>query len=377
MQSFPRLKRILKPLLILSISTLVGLLIAEAISRLLPWQPEPPIKIYDEKIGFRLRPGLRGTWTIENPGHFIFNTYGFRDVEWMLKKGKKHRVAILGDSFVEALQINLEQSFPKLIEDNLKNVEVMNFAISGQGQVEELLTYRYCVRPFKPDLVVLCFFPGNDPLDNWRRHKPSSRFPVYAKAFSNGVDLIPVPGIKKFEPLRRIIDWTHYHFSLMQRIQDVRRSFLRYQKGRLTEAGLWEGAFGNPGGVVPDFDEIWDLTENLLLQLYRDVTADTGYSSRLLMVCLTEGVQVHRSQRDAFVKQYPSLDPDYSEKRIQAFCKFNGIPFLALSPDMIRYNQSTGNLLHGFDGRGQGHFNINGHKVAADSISGRLKRMLP
>lgn len=368
---------ILKRLLTLSISTLVALLIAEGISRVLPWLPVPPITFYDSKIGFRHRPGMSGTWTLENPGKFTINSYGFRDVEWKLQKEKKYRVAVLGDSFVDALQVDLVQSFPKLIERSLSNVEVMNFGISGQGQVEQLLTYRHYVRPFKPDLVIVCFFPGNDFVDNWRRHMPLRRFPVYVKPSSNGVEVIPVPGIAFFEPMRRIIDWVHYHFSLMQRIQDARRELYRRRVGGLTEAGQWEGVFGNPGGIVPDFDGIWELTEKLVLQLYRDVIADMGHNDRLLVVCLTEGVQVHRSQREAFVEQYPGRDPDYSEKRLRDFCKSMGIPFLALSPDMIRYSESTGKMLHGFDGRGHGHFNADGHRVAADSISNRLKVMLP
>src|SRR3989339_586837 len=369
--------KILNLFLILSISTLVALLIAEGISRVLPVQSVPPILSYDSKIGFRHRPGMSGTWTIENPGHFTINSYGFRDVEWKLQKEKKYRVAVLGDSFAEALQVDLEQSFPKLIELSLGSVEVMNFGIRGQGQVEELLTYRHYVRPFKPDLVVLCFFPGNDFVENWRRRMPMLRFPVYVKTSSNGVEVIPVLGNERFERLRVIIDWVHNHSSLMQRFQDARRNINRRRIGGLTEAGLWDGAFGNPRGIVPDFDGIWMFTEKLLIQLYHDVTADMGRNDRFLVVCLTEGVQVHQSQRKAFMKQYPGLDPDYSENRLRTFCESSGIPFLGISKDMIQYNMSTNKLLHGFDERGHGHFNADGHRIAADSIGRRLKVMLP
>jgi hypothetical protein len=47
------MKRILKRLSILAISTLVALLITEGISRVLPWRPVLPISAYDSKIGFR------------------------------------------------------------------------------------------------------------------------------------------------------------------------------------------------------------------------------------------------------------------------------------------------------------------------------------
>jgi lysophospholipase L1-like esterase len=320
---------------------------------------------------------MSGTWVHENPGNFSINSYGFRDVEWQLPKEKKYRVAVLGDSFVEALQLDPEFTFPKIIEKRLGNVEMMNFGISGQGQVEELLTYRYDVRPFHPDMVIVCFFPGNDIIDNWRRSKPSRLFPIYAKSDANGVSIVPSPDAAKFAWIRRMMDWTQYHLSLAQRMLDLRRELYFRKQEIFTEPGLWKGAFGNPDGAIADFDQMWDLTEKLFLQLYRDVTMDIGNSQRFLVVCLTEGVQVHGEQRAIFLKKYPNLDPDYSEKRFETFCQSHGIPFLALSPDMIAYNKTTGRLLHGFGGKGNGHFNQDGHRVAAEAISNRLKAILP
>jgi hypothetical protein len=371
------MKKALIRVLAAGIAALVVLLVAEIISRMLPWAPTPPTTIYDAKTGFRERSGMSGTFTVEHAGHFTFNSYGFRDVEWSPAKQKKFRVAVLGDSFVEALQVDLDQTFPKLIEKQLHDTEVMNFGISGQGQVEELLTYRQYVRPFKPDLVILAFFPGNDPIDNWRRREPSLRFPVFVTPSLKGVEITPVPGVERMEWKRKLIDSLMYHCSLMQRLQDVRRARLRRGLGGVTEAGLWDGAFGNAAGKVKDFDAMWQLTEKLVLQLNRDVSADTGRTNGLLVVCLNEGVQVHRAQREQFMKQHPGLDPDYAEARMRGYCESNGIPFLALSPDMIRINESTGKLLYGFEGKGSGHLNQDGHRVTAEAIAGRLKAMLP
>lgn len=371
------MKRSAQHFLLASLSTLAALLVAEGISRVLPRPPQPPIKIYDDRTGFRLRPGMSGTWTAENPGRFTFNSLGFRDVEWTPTKQKPHRVAVLGDSFVEGLQVDLDQTFPKLLEKRLPDTEVMNFGISGQGQVEELLTYRTYVRPFRPDLVVLSFFPGNDCVDNWRRSRPSLKFPAFVRPAPNGVTVLPAPGVERMAWARRLVDSLMYRSSLVQRLQDARMAAFRQHKGGISEAGLWEGAFGNPAGTVKDFDAMWELTEKLVLQLHRDVSADTGRADGLLVVCLTEGVQVHRAQREQFLKEQSGLDPDYAEKRMQAFCAANGIPFLALSPDMLRFNESTCRPLHGFGGRGNGHFNLDGHRVAADSIAGRLRTLLP
>jgi len=361
------------------IATLVALLVTEGISRIVPWPPAPPIKIYDSKTGYRHRPGLSGTWTVENPGRFTINSYGFRDVEWTPARQKKFRVAVLGDSFAEALEVDLDQSFPKLIEKQLQDTEVMNFGLQGHGQVEELLTYRCYVRPFKPDLVILAFFPGNDPIDNWSRHEPSLRFPVFVAPSLTGVEVTPVPGVERMEWKHRLIQSVLYHCSLMRRVQTARTAIFQWwDMGGFNQVALWDqAAFNNPAGDVKDFDAMWQLTEKLVLQLHGDVSADIGCTNRLLVVCLTVGVQDQRAQREQFMKQHPGFDPGYAEARMRVFCESNSIPFLAISPDMIRFNESTGKLLHGFDGKGEGHFNADGHRVAANAIARRLKAMLP
>lgn len=373
------MKPLCQRLLVLTLATVAALLAAEGISRMLPRQPEPPVKIYDPQTGFRLRPGMRSTWTVENPGRFAFNSSGFRDNEWNAAKHTPYRVAVLGDSFAEALQVNLDQSFPKLIEKQLPNVEVMNFGVNGHGQVEELLTYRTYVRPFRPDLVVLAFFPGNDCLDNWRRSRPSLKFPVSVTTTPDGVMIVPSPGAGRLGWLRAFIDSAMYRSSLLQRLQEARKAAFRRASARvgIGEAGLWEGAFGNPAGTVRDFDAMWGLTEKLVLQIFRDITADTGRPDGLLVACLTEGMQVHRAQRDQFLKEHPGLDPDYAERRLQAFCAANGIPFVALSQDLLRFNESSGKFLHGFDGSGDGHYNVDGHRLAAEAVAARLRELLP
>lgn len=362
--------------MLVSIATLTALFLAEALSRVIPIPPEPPIKIFDDKIGFRLRPGMSGTWTVENPGSFTFNSFGFRDVEWTKRKKRRYRIAVLGDSFVEGLQVDLHQTFPKLLEKLVPNAEFMNFGISGQGQVEQLLTYRTYVRPFRPDLVILAFFPGNDCIDNWRRSQPSLKFPVYVMPTDNGVTVLPVEGFKRTTWFRIFVDSIMYHSSLLQRIHDARKAIIHRNMDNFGEAGLWEGVFGNPAGAVRNFDEMWSLTEKLVLQLYHEVISDTGRSDGLLMVCLTESVQVHRVHRNQFLANYPHLDPDYAEKRIRAFCITNGIPFFALSPDFLNFNDKTGKPLHGFHGIDNGHFNWDGHRMAAEAIAVQINILL-
>lgn len=95
-----------------------------------------------------------------------FNSSGFRDNEF--SEGKKQgvfRIAILGDSFEESVQLALSDTWQKVLERQLKeagkDIEVYNFGVSGYGTDQEWLTLKEKVWKFKPDLVILAF-TGND-----------------------------------------------------------------------------------------------------------------------------------------------------------------------------------------------------------------------
>jgi hypothetical protein len=104
------------------------------------------------------------------------NAVGFRDDDWSLEK-RKLRIAVLGDSYMEALQIPDGEFFFDLLE-RISNdrVEVMNFGISGYGTLTEYITYNKFVKQYRPDLVLL-FFSNTDVVDNSRtlREKPRVR----------------------------------------------------------------------------------------------------------------------------------------------------------------------------------------------------------
>ena len=92
------------------IGGLVGLLLAEILLRLLgvayplPYYPDP-------YCGSRLRPGFQGWFTKEGRAFVTINSAGFRDREHpLVKPPDTIRIAVLGDSFAEAVQVPLEQT---------------------------------------------------------------------------------------------------------------------------------------------------------------------------------------------------------------------------------------------------------------------------
>ena len=100
------------------------------------------------------------------------NKYGMRDKERKIEKNNKFRIAILGDSIMEALQVPDYKYSSIIIEENLikrnYDVEVLNFSFSGYGTAQQLALYNALVKNFKPDLVVLFTLASNDLRNNSR-----------------------------------------------------------------------------------------------------------------------------------------------------------------------------------------------------------------
>ena len=124
----------------------------------------------DPVIGYRLRPDARTRFVTEEFEALIaINAQGVReDATIGPKAPNERRIVILGDSLVLSVQVDLQQTFGRLLEARLNSgggttrYRVINAGVQGYGPVEELLFFRHYVRGFQPDLVIATLFVGND-----------------------------------------------------------------------------------------------------------------------------------------------------------------------------------------------------------------------
>ena len=82
------------------------------------------------------------------------------------------RILVLGDSFVEAAQVAEHERFIARLQELLNasgeptRYEVIDGGCGGWGAVQELLYLEEEGPRYKPDLVLLAFFTGNDVVNN-------------------------------------------------------------------------------------------------------------------------------------------------------------------------------------------------------------------
>ena len=141
------------------------------------WRPDVPFTeaandvlflTPDRHVGWKHPKDFSFFWNGRNPYCIEFrvqvttNSFGFRDKPRVRHKPPGTvRIAVLGDSFIEAIQVPLEQSVTALLEARLgahlrpSTVEVLNFGVSNYGVGQYLLLYDAEVRAFDPDYVVV------------------------------------------------------------------------------------------------------------------------------------------------------------------------------------------------------------------------------
>ena len=159
-------------------STLAAVILAELILPSL-LDMEKVTLTYDPLLGFRGRSHVTTIWKREmgdNPRIVATNKHGFHDRERDFNKGPGvHRIVFLGDSFLEAYQVSVEENFSQRLAsqleartgDTVKGVEAVNQGVHGYGLGTHYLYVRERLAAWHPDSVVLVLFLGNDLHDNF------------------------------------------------------------------------------------------------------------------------------------------------------------------------------------------------------------------
>uniref|UniRef100_A0A7V6DPP9 SGNH/GDSL hydrolase family protein n=1 Tax=Desulfobacca acetoxidans TaxID=60893 RepID=A0A7V6DPP9_9BACT len=347
---------------------------------------------YDPVIGVRLRPGIRGYYLKEGGGYVSINSDGLRDREHALKKPPKTiRIAVLGDSFVEAMQVNQQEAFWSILAKELqqceglrgRRIEVIDFGISGLGTAQELLVLQNHVWKYSPDIVLLAFTTANDVSDNSRALKQVDYNPYYVYRDNKLVlenQQTRATWLAEQNNLIRqaIFHWGIDRLRLLQVLYHAKEVlqewWAQHDVGRRIgasgpgqEAGLSDMIYKAPTTRI--WQDAWRVTEGVLVQMRDEVTR---HGARFFMVTLTNGIQVNPNPavRQAYAQALGVPDLFYPDRRLAGFCQEHHIPVLLLAPSFQEYATRHQVYLHGFGkSLGKGHWNQQGHRLAGETIA--------
>jgi lysophospholipase L1-like esterase len=119
----------------------------------------------DAKLGLRYVPGARGQFTHpEYRVEYAINADGFRDAtEHPAEKAPgSTRVLVLGDSFTFGQGVNYEDSWPRIVERQLReagrdDIGIVKAGFQGADTRSELILAKAVLDRYRPDVVVVAF----------------------------------------------------------------------------------------------------------------------------------------------------------------------------------------------------------------------------
>jgi hypothetical protein len=338
------------------------------------------------------RPYVEGWYREEGEAYVTINSVGLRDREHTTAKpAGVVRMLVLGDSYAEALQVPVEQTFWAVLERELNAchafgqnvVEAINLGVSGYGTAQELLALRTWGWAYQPDIVLLAFLTGNDISDNSKElnNLSSTPRPYFIKA---GTDLVLD---QSFLSTTTYKQKTGKMWTLFQSLSDEIRllQFFYRAKHRLqqeqqdksaavmiglpaVEVGLDDSIYGEP--IQQTWKVAWEITERLLLTI-REESRSRG--ARFILATLSNGIQVlpNPQKRESLVRQLQLRDLFYPDTRLHHLADREGFEVITLAQALQQHAETHQEILHGFDNAvmGFGHWNERGHQVAGQHLA--------
>lgn len=287
-----------------------------------------------------------------------WNSIGYYDHNYNIVKPKNvFRVVLIGDSYVESVQVPLELTFHKLTENalnamksgsDLKRYELIALGNSGYGQRDEFDVLRTQGLKYEPDLVIIALC-GNDFCDD----DPELKWELIMA----GGTITPV--------VRRL---AHHGFLALAFMRKRSEDIFRNRLTMNPELLQWSRK------DIPRVEKAWIRTLNYARNS-RDLCEANGIKFLLLYVGSEIEVRYtldpHRTIAALKTMGGPHATMDWdilkSVRRMKNYCKKFHINFASMVGPLAEAQQRTGKVVFA------DHYSFFGQEVVADTLTCFMK----
>ena len=358
--SIINLKSLVRNLGLLVASTMLSLLLAEWSVRTL--YPQQLAVWHTTEDGLVIHPPGLITYLTEFKREIRFNAMGMRDRDHAKKKQKDTtRILVLGDSFMEALQVAFEDSFPSLLESGLRemlhrNVEVINCAVSGWGQDDQLAYLQKYGRALEPDLILVAMTLHNDVSDNMKEQFHTF---AYDKLILKPVAHRSVSELK----ILHVKDFFASHSHLVQLLRKVKTLGEIRKLATALDEHVMQLIGRNE--ETEELKRGWKLTFELFKGI-REVGKSMGAETAIILIPLR--LQLHHESLGGFRTSGGMSTDDVAiekpQRAMRTFGREANIDIIDLLPTLRRWTLENKASLH----LPEGHWNEMGHRLAAETV---------
>lgn len=335
----------------------------------------------DIKKGIRLPPSV----TADYGPTIKVNALGFRDDEDFpeQKPAGERRVLFVGDSFLYAAKNALAETLPGRCEARLQAslgpaLRTIDLSCPGWGTFHHREAFRVCGAPTQPDVVVLCFFVGNDVQETLQADRPDD-------ADSHAVVVLSRSGEFALENRATRLHMRVLRCSKLFRLFQASAFYQRMTRGKargaresLAEDAYWKierfrmEQWRRGVSAKPLMAEAWTLVEKNLRALVAEVRA-AGAKPAVLII--PDEVQVDSVKRAEVLRRFQLDEKDFDlgepQRRVAALAAAESVPCVDVLPAFLEKG-SQGGLYYDLDT----HWNAKGHDLASELLAPALEKLL-
>jgi lysophospholipase L1-like esterase len=253
------------------------------------------------------------------------NSLGFPGRDYAPEKTPDtYRVFAVGDAFTSAEGVDTEESWPQLLEGELsarlpgKEIQVMDFAITGYGPNQYAAVVKEFVPKYQPDLIVIGFFVNDFEDVLWSDDMFRASIGFGQPDQKNWYSLPALSHFRRFAELR------------------IREPLLEILKGTPRPHGYFLGnysAFELANTRI--FPEGYDRVEERLVEI-KGIADETGTQLMLALVPapiqICAASQLAYAPRDIDLQDATIYDLERPQKFAQRIAEEHGINYVDLAP---------------------------------------------
>jgi hypothetical protein len=345
----------------------IGLLEVLAVPMLLKPSDMPYLAEISAGDVLHYSPNQKGVWRVKNEIEtpFNINAQGWNSVHQDYKPlpvGETLRVAIIGDSYVEALQVTPQQNFAQIIERQVDQSVVYSFGLSGAHLAQYLYMYRELTKTYDFDLVI--FLVIRNDFEESITHVQNA---IYSKSYFTWSELDGGQLVGKLPDSyqRTWKDWVKRSNLFRYLVVRQRVNITNLRNGIETRFGFRPQ---ESQGLQIEIDPT--RIKRVIARFLTEVEQLAAQKEDKVFVVLNGSTEMVFKRDDGVVKCQEPVRDRFFKETFDELSDFDNIRLVDLA---IPFKQGIcdGGLQLRF--KTDGHWNTNGHRVAADAIVQAIK----
>jgi len=334
----------------------------------------------------------------EGKGNSLRNRFGWYAPDFPLDA--KRKIALVGDSFVEALEVHRSRTTGAVLQELLRkggrDDAVLPLGVFGTSPAQHFATIEYAWKHFRPDEVVLFLFVGNDVSDSSPRLNkiPPGHFFYYHAEPSGALALSPEDASTR-ERFLATLEFSHqpapvtlattlssHCMSLQSALtaKDIFRGLRRRAPAPAASGSNTIGAQVEALGLnpkvfeLPTPPEVDEAVQRVALTLrgMKRFCDERQIVLRVVILPFFPPAFYDQPNGTNWTLRLGHYDFELPQRRLAEACRTNGLVYLNFTAYLRDTKVGVATIQSLYFVNGSGHFMEGGHRLCAQAVFDRF-----